>query len=146
MTSQNTNFADVVAFHEKFAVPVLHKPGFLKELNPDVQSFREKFLQEELDEFKDSVADGDLITAFDSLIDEVYVAMGTAALMGCSAELWQQLWTNVQEANMSKVAASSATASKRGYAGDIVKPAGWVGPDVKHKQCLENAGYVFAPK
>lgn len=132
-----TNFNDVVAFHTKFEVPVLTKPDFLKNLDPSAQPFREKFLQEELDEFKDAVSKDDLVLAYDSLIDLVYVALGTAAMMGVTNEMWQELWDNVQTANMTKVRATNASQSKRGTSLDVVKPAGWVAPEAKHIKTIE---------
>ena len=39
---------------------------------------------------------------YDALIDLTYVAMGTAYMMGLP---WQDLWDEVQRANMSKVRA-----------------------------------------
>lgn len=131
-----SNFNDVVAFHEKFGVPVLNAPGFLAELAPDAAKFRVGFLQEELDEFKKSIEDKDLIGAYDALLDLVYVAYGTANMMGLNDEMWQELWNNVQTANMSKVRATSASQSKRGTSLDVVKPAGWVSPETKHAETL----------
>lgn len=132
-----SNISDVEKFHTKFDVPVLLKPGFLKDLHPEAQAFREKFLQEELDEFKESCAAGDLATAYDSLLDLVYVAAGTALMMGCNPAMWQEMFDAVQKANMSKVRATSSGESKRGTSLDVVKPAGWVSPDVAHKAIIE---------
>ena len=131
-----SNFNDVVAFHEKFEVPVLNVPGFLSELAPDAAKFRVGFLQEELDEFKKSLEDKDLVGAYDALLDLVYVAYGTASMMGLNDEMWQELWNNVQTANMSKVRATSASQSKRGTSLDVVKPVGWVSPETKHAETL----------
>lgn len=49
-------------------------------------------------------------------------------LMGFSNDQWDELWTDVQRANMSKTRAKSAADSKRGSSHDVVKPPGWVGP------------------
>ena len=43
---------------------------------------------------------------------------------------WPQLWDEVQRANMAKERAKHAGESKRGSALDVVKPEGWVPPDV----------------
>jgi hypothetical protein len=67
-------------------------------------------------------------TLADALVDIVYVAMGTAYMMGLP---WQQLWDEVQRSNMDKVRASDASQSKRKNSLDVVKPQGWVGPDLK---------------
>ena len=136
MSVSISDFNDVVNFHQKFGVPVLNEPGFLSELAPDAAKFRVGFLQEELDEFKKSLEDKDLVGAYDALLDLVYVAYGTANMMGVSPEMWQELWDNVQTANMSKVRATSASQSKRGTSLDVVKPAGWVSPETKHAETL----------
>jgi predicted HAD superfamily Cof-like phosphohydrolase len=51
-----------------------------------------------------------------------------AADMGITQACWDELWTDVQRANMSKVRAEKASDSKRGSQWDVVKPAGWVPP------------------
>lgn len=124
------DYDDVKDFHLKFGVPTddgqtPHLPA------EDVVQYRAAFLQEELDEFILSFRNNDLNGAADALLDLVYVAYGTALLMGISPSCWQELWDDVQRANMSKERASSASdpRSKRSHSLDVVKPAGWVGPD-----------------
>lgn len=120
-----SNYEDVCAFHEKFGLNSPIKPTLLDQ---DTLAYRLKFLEEELFEFRVSSIGDDLPGMADALIDLVYVAMGTAYMMGLP---WQSLWNEVQRANMSKVRASSAEQSKRGSSLDVVKPAGWVGPDIE---------------
>lgn len=118
------NADDVKAFHEKFQVPMAAVPSLL---DPDALSFRLKFLYEELHEFEDSAKWQDLEGMADALVDLVYIAMGTALMMGLP---WQDLWNNVQRANMTKrLAKPDGSDSKRGNPLDVVKPPGWVGPD-----------------
>lgn len=131
--TQKSGFQDVRDFHDKFGVPLAAKPQFLDD---EAYNFRLGFMKEELQEFVDSTYHGDLPTAFDSLIDLVYVAYGTAQMMGCSPAMWDEMWAAVQAANMSKVRATSAEQSKRGTSLDVVKPAGWVSPDVAHKEII----------
>lgn len=116
---------DIKAFHQKFQLPSLPEPGFADQ---NLMDFRIKFLEEELQEFKDSCDAGDLAGAFDALVDLTYVAMGTAYLMGLP---WQNGWNAVQEANMQKVRAAHAGESKRGSSSDVVKPAGWLPPSME---------------
>ena len=90
--------------------------------------FRVKFLEEELEEFKEGRREGNHAKMFDALLDLVYVAMGTAHLQGYP---WEAGWTEVQEANMAKVrAAKDGSDSKRGSQYDVVKPDGWQPPDI----------------
>jgi predicted HAD superfamily Cof-like phosphohydrolase len=128
-----SGYQDVQDFHDKFAVPLASKPQLL---DTEPYNFRLGFMQEELQEFVQAHHDNDLPIAFDSLIDLVYVAYGTAQMMGCTPAMWNEMWTAVQNANMSKVRAASAADSKRGTQLDVVKPAGWVSPDAAHKEII----------
>lgn len=148
-----TNFDDVGNFHEKFGLDsVTHHGAGIRNLSKEAMLFRLKFLREELDELELAVGaeyetiladdrefhsrvladvadpeDWDHEKAFDALLDEVYVAMGTAHLLGYP---WQEGWDNVQRANMSKVRAKAdGSDSLRGSSLDVIKPAGWTAPD-----------------
>jgi predicted HAD superfamily Cof-like phosphohydrolase len=132
-TMQQTGYQDVQQFHDKFQVPLAAKPQLLDD---ETYNFRLGFMREELNEFVDSHYQNDLATALDSLIDLVYVAYGTAQMMGVTPAMWQEMWNAVQNANMSKVRAQSADESKRGTALDVVKPAGWVSPDAAHAEII----------
>ncbi len=114
---------DVQDFHEKFGVPVAPTPSFL---GPKTFEFRRKFLHEELREFEESHAAGDMEGAADALIDLAYVVHGTAHMMGLP---WPLLWDEGQRANISKVRATDASQSKRGSSLDVIKPEGWQPPD-----------------
>src|ERR1700744_4509560 len=84
----SNNFASVQAFHRKFGIPVAHEPSFL---DPAAFLFRCKFMQEELDEFKEDYAAGNMLKAADALIDLTVVTMGPAGmggLQGCA--LWRE--------------------------------------------------------
>jgi predicted HAD superfamily Cof-like phosphohydrolase len=121
---------DVGRFHEKFGLPVTGKsPPRL--LSPAVLVFREKFLQEELDEFREAHAAGDLEKCLDALCDLAWVAIGTAHYMGLPFDAG---WREIRRANMEKVLASSDP--NKPYRTDfVVKPPGWRGPD--HATVLE---------
>ena len=90
-------------------------------------TFRIKFLKEELEEFNDAYERGDLVHAFDGLMDLVYVALGTAYMMNVP---WAEAWPHVQNANMLKKRASHEGESTRGSSLDVVKPEGWVAPNM----------------
>jgi predicted HAD superfamily Cof-like phosphohydrolase len=120
-----TNYKDVEEFSKKFDIPRLDIPGFLDE---EMHNFRVEFIKEELQEFIDSTEAGDLPTAFDSLIDLVYVAMGTAYMMGFDNADWQELWSDVQRANMSKERCKNESDSERNNTLDVIKPEGWIAP------------------
>lgn len=122
-------FSDVLAFHYKFDVrtPNSHRPHLPAR---EVMEYRLRFLQEELDELKKSVANEDLPGALDALVDLNYVSYGTAIFMGITPACWEEAWNEVQRANMEKRRASRADDSKRGHELDVVKPKDWRGPDL----------------
>lgn len=86
-------------------------------------------MQEELDEFVEAYQQQDHAKVLDALVDLVYVALGTAVMMGVD---FNAAWTLVHEANMAKLRAKRAEESKRGTTYDVVKPPGWLAPDLSH--------------
>lgn len=124
----------VLEFHQKFGLPAGPEDQLIG--NPEAIRFRLKFLQEELDELSTALVNHDRIGAFDALLDLVYVAHGTALFMGISPAQWQAGMDAVQAANMAKERAPHAGASKRGSAYDVIKPAGWVGPEARLAEVL----------
>ena len=133
MTIHYTEREDVRTFHEKFGVPMATSPSFLCD---KTYEFRVKFLHEELAEFEKAHKERDMEGCADALVDLAYVLHGTALMMGLP---WDQLWKEVQRANMTKERASASTQSKRGCSLDVIKPAGWTGPD--HMPALGTGPY-----
>jgi dCMP deaminase len=123
-------YDDVLKFHEKFGLPRPGDGGPTALLDEDVRNFRIGFMKEELVEFEDACLTGDLADAFDAMIDLVYVALGTAAMMRVP---FDDGWAEVQRANMAKERAHSASdpRSTRGHSLDVVKPEGWRPPDIE---------------
>ena len=132
--------AMVHAFHKKFGVPETWCPE--DRPSREVFEFRSKFLQEELNEFISAMGgeEESLVKGFDALLDLVYVAKGTALMMGVTPTAWAQGMAEVQRANLSKVRATDATQSKRGSTLDVVKPQGWHGPEDRLKEILRSLG------
>lgn len=83
--SLTKEFLDVGKFHAKFGIPTPPEPTLLDDA---AYNFRVKFLHEELNEYVDSCHSNDLPIALDSLIDLVYVAAGTAHMMGFTTYEW----------------------------------------------------------
>ena len=125
-----SNFDDVGDFHEKFGLGnVTHTsvPGPI-DIPADLLDFRLRFLKEELFELQASMEYGDQAGAFDALLDLVYVAMGTAHLMGFP---WQEGWDLVQAANMSKLRATTGMVGPRGdMKYDVIKGPDFQPPDI----------------
>lgn len=114
-----TLFELIHEFHEKFE---LNYDGEPRQLPHDMSEFRIGFLEEELTEYKDAVAAGNLEDQLDALADLVVVTLGTAYLQGFD---FDEAFRRVMEANMKKVRAKRASDSKRGSVYDVVKPHGW---------------------
>jgi predicted HAD superfamily Cof-like phosphohydrolase len=135
-----SNFSDVGDFHEKFGLHRVWASSGPTPHDPELMDFRAKFLEEELIEFREGLAEQNHEKMFDALLDLVYVAMGTAHLLGYP---WQSGWNLVQEANMAKMRATSAEESQantgRGSSFDVIKPPGWTPPDIEG--LLESLGY-----
>mgnify|MGYP003139862200 FL=1 len=110
---------DIEEFHKKFDLPRRH--GIKN--NKDIVDFRIKFLEEELRELKEGVEDNDDAKILDSLVDIVYVAIGTAYIF--DYPFWVA-WKEVQDANMKKERKESARSKF-----DVTKPKGWKHPDIK---------------
>lgn len=122
-------YSDVCQFHRKFGLDCPGDGEVSQLLDQDTQAFREKFLDEELSEFAQAWAARDLPAAADALVDLVYVALGTAALMRLP---FDEIWAEVQRANMAKQRSSGDDdpLSVRRSRLDVVKPPGWTPPDV----------------
>lgn len=131
MSKVISEYDDVRDFHVKFDCPTDVTVAAPYIPPKDVTDYRSNFLQEEKDEYDKACAEGDLAGAIDALLDLVYVAKGTALMHGISPACWQEMWDDVQRANMAKERATGAgdSRSKRGHSLDVVKPEGWIGPD-----------------
>lgn len=122
---------DIHEFHDKFR---LLYDGPPRTLTGDLLDFRVKFMQEELDEYAEAAAEGDLEKQLDAIIDLIYVALGTLLLQGM-LPIFAQGWIRVQQANMAKVRTERVEDSKRGSTSDVTKPEGWKPPT--HKDLIE---------
>lgn len=118
-------YLSLLLFHDKFGMPTVSYPQLLDE---DLMDFRVRFMAEEFQEIKDAYEEGDLAKVADGLVDLVYVAMGTAELMGLP---WDELWAEVQRANMSKRRVKRPDEGPRGSIYDVVKPDDWCPPDIE---------------
>ena len=122
---------DIRDFNTKFQLAQYKEPGHLRKWRLEE---RVDFMKEELQEFIDATKTQDLAGQADALIDLVYVAKGTAIMLGLP---WEELWVDVQRANMAKEL-------REVHLGDshklgVFKPLGWQGP--KTKSILVANGY-----
>jgi predicted HAD superfamily Cof-like phosphohydrolase len=115
-------------FHERFGLDnTTHRDPGPRDVSVELMDFRVKFMEEELREFKEARAKNDIAGMADALVDLSYVTLGTAHVMGLP---WQELFFEVQKANMGKERAVRAEQSLRGSTYDVVKPKGWQPPDI----------------
>ena len=116
---------DVINFRNKYGLPINYKPTFL---DKDHMFFRLNHIQEEFNELSKAVKDKDMVEIADALTDLCYVSIGTALSMGINIKA---TWEEVHYSNMQKVRAKSdGSNSKRKSSFDIVKPEGWVPPNI----------------
>ena len=123
-----TNYDDVRAMHEEMDLRgdvVFRYDGPPRVLDLELSQMRQNFMQEELDEYEEAAANGNLAEQFDALLDLVVVALGTAYLQGLP---WQDGFDRVHAANWLKRPARDAEESKRRYGMDLVKPDDWLPP------------------
>lgn len=152
MSDRQSYYQDVQDFHTKFKLEYIDSP---RELEPALGLFRLGFMIEELAEYaqssgytniarslndmheqikndsrwliKRNEGGRDLEIQFDSLIDLVYVALGTSYLHGTD---FDEGWKRVHAANMAKVRVQNITDSARKSMYDVVKPKDWMPPDL----------------
>lgn len=89
-------------------------------------------LQEELDEFKLAVSQGDRVAMFDALLDLDFVRIGTLGKMGIHPLAQVEGYEAVLQANERK-------SSTKNAAGKITKPADWeqYAPEIQLQTILE---------
>lgn len=124
---EDEEMLDVWDMHNKFGFV---RNAYPSELSEKQANDRYNFMLEELSEFKKAFDENDFPGMADALIDLVYVAKGTAVMMGLP---WEDLWQDVHRANMSKERGTTA----RGMDEDLVKPTGWKAPETR-KILIEN--------
>jgi NTP pyrophosphatase (non-canonical NTP hydrolase) len=117
-------FEDIATMHDKFGfhpiIKEMDKEKFKKFLN-----FRAAFIQEELDELKESIETDDAEEIVDALIDIIVVALGTLDLCDVDSV---DAWDEVLAANMSKEAGHNPSRPNELGFPDLIKPEGWKSP------------------
>jgi predicted HAD superfamily Cof-like phosphohydrolase len=77
-----------------------------------------------------------LIDTLDGIVDMMYVIVGMARQFGFHSNtiyggtILEEAWNRIHMTNMRKIRANSSEDSKRGNSIDIVKPEGWVKPNL----------------
>ena len=92
-----SNFNKVKIFMETFGQEVKNKPSFSSE---KINDLRYELIKEELDEFKESLKNKDLLEVADALTDILYVTYGAGHAFGIDLD---KCFEEVQQSNMSKL-------------------------------------------
>lgn len=87
----------VEEFHKKFDIFVQASPT---EVSEDTKRLRIRLIQEEFDELKESMAEGNLAALAKEMADLLYVVYGTAVSYGIDME---PVFREVHRSNLSKV-------------------------------------------
>ncbi len=98
--------SSVAKFHETFDLPVKETPSIPPS---DRCALRINVIEEELNELKEAIAQGDLTEAADAFADLQYVLSGAILEFGLGAR-FKALFDEVQRSNMSKVCRTLAEA------------------------------------
>ncbi len=114
--------ADVHAFAEKFEQMIGHNNYTSSTfLSCGTGSLRIKLMLEEMAELVAAMYAGNLIEIADGGADLIYTALGTMVAYGIDL---RPVWDEVHRSNMTKVGGGTRADGK------ILKPDGWVGPDI----------------
>lgn len=116
---------DIWHMHENYGFHVA-MDGMDEETRAKYLEFRVKFLEEELTELRDNIANPEEVV--DALIDLCVVAIGTLDAFGIRSG---EAWDEVLRANMAKEVGVKATRPQAGDMPDLIKPEGWTAPSHK---------------
>ncbi len=99
---------DVMKFHEMFDHFIGESPLIP---SAEICELRINILQEELNEFKQAIADKNLVEVADALVDLQYVLSGAVISFGLQ-DIFAELFDEVQISNMSKACATQEEANE----------------------------------
>lgn len=116
-------FEQVAQFHA--AVGVRSPDGPTLAVAPEQLALRQDLLDEEVAELRAAVAAADLVAVADALADVVYVACGTAHVLGIP---FDEVFAEVHRANMSKLEVDGRPILRAD--GKVLKGPAYVPPDV----------------
>jgi predicted HAD superfamily Cof-like phosphohydrolase len=127
--SINNEWRMVREFHEKFARDLSDTPVMLARNQAEK---RYMWMKEEIDEFLEA---GDITEQADAMVDLIYFALGTLAMMGVKPE---KPFAIVHGANMAKLWGDGKP--RYNADGKVIKPETWADPYPALKACVERGG------
>ncbi len=120
-------YQDVRDFHDKFGCAVKEKPH---DVSASTYHLRDSLIREEISELQMAMRASDLPGIADAIVDSIYVLLGTAISFGIDI---RPCWDLVQAANMAKEGGATRIDGK------ILKPPGWVAPDIAGELARQGA-------
>jgi predicted HAD superfamily Cof-like phosphohydrolase len=115
----------VADFHHTFSHPIATEVISADALATDLAFARMDFMQEEMDEMWEAIRNNDPVEFTDAVVDLLYFLYGTALALGIPLEL---AFNEVHGTNMAK--ANPDGSVNRREDGKILKPEGWVAPNL----------------
>lgn len=107
--------------HDRFNIPLQALTDY------EFALFRASAMHEEIVEFERAVLRDNPNEALDALVDLAVFLFGTADLLGIPQYAFQEAYSRVMQANLTKVVAETGD-HKRGWQKDLIKPPGWAAP------------------
>ena len=114
--------------------PFRDQEKFMRACDQSVEGFNQdqfnmylKLIEEEADELGVAIGEHDKVETLDALIDILVVTIGAMHSMGANGEGG---WKEVMQTNFAKVDSETGKVRKR-EDGKVLKPTGWVSPDLK---------------
>ncbi len=116
----------LLEFHRAMRVYYAERPQAT--LPPDVAAVRLALLEEELQEYREALAAGDLVEIADALTDLLYVLLGTMISHGLQ-EVAEDLFAEVHRSNMTKLGPDGQVVYRED--GKVLKPPTFEPPDLR---------------
>jgi len=97
-------------------------------LTPENHQIFHRVLRKNIDDYILAFISNHEVGVKNALVSLYQNCLYGAYRMGFTLIQWNELWTDVQRANMAKERVLNAADSKRGSTWDVRKPAGWIPP------------------
>ena len=117
------------------------EPRDLQMMPEDEFRLSMKQLREEIDEIEEAYREGNLVGVVDGLIDLDYFHKGIVYKHGINYAIYQMLFGQVHDCNMTKKKGVKETRQGFWDAADAIKPQGWIAPEVKIYETLKAVAY-----